>query len=122
MAEKLAEKVSLIKPGPGTATVPPQEKEQTEKEAFVEETKSRMDEWSAELDELKAKAERAEGDLKYRYQEEIDMLREKQKIAQEKLAELQRATDTSWTDFKEGISSALMDIRKAMEDAKAKLK
>ncbi|MGC9516026.1 hypothetical protein [Methanocrinis sp.] len=95
---------------------------QTEKESFVEETKSKMDEWSAELDELKAEAERAEGEIKYRYQEEIEMLQDKQKTAQEKLAELQRATDTSWTEFKEGMSAALIDIRKAMEDAKSKLK
>lgn len=97
-------------------------KKQTEKEAFIGETKAKMDEWAAELDRMKSKAERAEGDIKYRYHEEIEMLQDKQKTAQEKLAELQRATDTSWTDFKERMSSALMDIRKAMEDAKAKLK
>ncbi|HPJ29853.1 MAG TPA: hypothetical protein PLZ42_00500 [Methanothrix sp.] len=97
-------------------------KKEMEKEAFIQETKTEMDEWSTELDKLKSKAERAEGEIRYRYREEIEMLQDKQKTAQEKLAELQRATGTSWTDFKEGMSSAMIDIRRAMEEAKAKLK
>ncbi|HII07687.1 MAG TPA: coiled coil domain-containing protein [Methanotrichaceae archaeon] len=98
------------------------EKGQVEKESFIEETKAKMDEWSAELDKLKSKAERAEGDVKYRYKEQIEMLQDKQKIAQETLAELQKVSDESWTDFKEGMHSTLTDIKKAMEDAKSKLK
>lgn len=70
------------------------------KKAYEEKLQAQLDEWNAEIEKLKAKADKAEADAKIEYYEQIEKLREQQQEAQAKLNELRRAGEDAWEDLK----------------------
>lgn len=46
----------------------------SEKDAYVEKMKAKLDEWNAEIDKLQAKAKQAEADAEIQYNDEISAL------------------------------------------------
>ena len=47
----------------------------SERDAYVEKMKAKLDEWNAEIDRLEAKARGAEADARLRYNKQIESLR-----------------------------------------------
>lgn len=92
------------------------------KQAYEEKLKSQLDEWSAEIDLFKAKAEKADAATKVKYYETIDNLLSKKTIAAQKLHELQNTSDDAWTDLKEGLDSAWKDLGTAVKSAFSRFK
>jgi chromosome segregation ATPase len=90
------------------------------RDAFVQKLKAQLDEGNAEIDKLEAKAGRAEADVKIRYQEEIEKLRQQQQSAQAKLEELQQANEDAWEDLKDGVVGAWDSLKGAFEKAKSR--
>ncbi len=76
------------------------------KQAYEKKVQAQLDEWSAEMDKLKAKAEQADADAKLKLNDEIDEIQAKRKVAEEKLQELKSASDDAWDDVKRGIDAA----------------
>lgn len=87
------------------------------KEAYEKKLQSRLDEWSAEIDKLKAKADAAEADAQLEYYKEIEELREMQETARSKLTELKEAGDDAWEDLKAGLDSAWDSMSRAIKSA-----
>jgi len=81
-----------------------------EKKAYQEKKQAQLHEWDAKIEVLKAKAEKAEAGLKITYQEQIQKLQEKKKVAQEKLHELMGAGEETWGEVKVAVEEIWDDI------------
>ena len=84
------------------------------KEAYAQELQTQLDEFSAEIDRLKARADKAEEPW---HRQQVEMLQEKHRQAKAKLGELREAGDDAWDDVKEGITNALDAVGKAVKSA-----
>jgi hypothetical protein len=87
------------------------------KEAYEKKLQAQLDEWGAEIDLLKAKADKAEADAQLDYYKQIEELRSIQQAAGEKLAKLKEASDDAWEDLKAGIESAWDSLANALTSA-----
>lgn len=92
------------------------------KKAYEQKLQSKLDEWSAQVDILKAKADSAEADAKLEYQKQIDDLRAKQDSARDKLDELKEAGEDAWQDLKAGIESAWDSLGSSVDSAMSRFK
>lgn len=90
------------------------------KQAYVEKVQARLNEWDAEIEKLKARADKAEADAKIAYLEQIETLREEQREAQSKLDDLRAAGDDAWEDMKAGVQNAWASLEKAAKDASSR--
>jgi len=86
----------------------------SEKEAYVRELQTQLDEFTAEIDRLKARADKAEEPW---HQQQVEMLQEKHRQAKVKFGELRDAGDDAWEDMKEGVVSAWDAVGKAVKSA-----
>lgn len=92
------------------------------KEAYEQKLQAQLDEWSAEIDKLKARADDAEADAQLEYYKQIEELRSMQEAASNKLAELKDAGDDAWEDLKAGVDSARDSLGNALNSASARFK
>lgn len=87
------------------------------KEAYEKKLQSQLDEWAADIDKLKAKADSAEGDAQLEYYKEIEELRSMQAAANKKLGELKDAGDDAWEDLKAGMDNAWNSLSSSIKSA-----
>ena len=87
------------------------------RDAYVAKMKAVLDEWSAELSKLEARAASAEADAKLRFQKQIEALREQREEARAKLRELESASDAAWRDMQRGAEAAWSSMNQAWRDA-----
>jgi hypothetical protein len=87
------------------------------KEAYEKKLQGQLDEWGAEIDKLKAKADSAEADTQLSYYKQIEELRSMQDAARKKLDELKDASDDAWEDLKVGIDSAWDSLSRSVKSA-----
>lgn len=87
------------------------------KEAYEKKLQAQLDEWGAEIDKLKAKADQAEADAHIEYQKQIEELQSMQATASEKLAELKASGDDAWEDLKAGAENAWSSLGDALKSA-----
>lgn len=92
------------------------------KEAYEKKLQSQLDEWNAEIDKLKAKANKAEADAQLEYYKEIEELRSMQQAANSKLVELKGSSDDAWEDLKAGADSAWDSLGRAIKSAASRFK
>jgi len=92
------------------------------KDAYEQKLQAQLDEWGAEIDKLKAKADNAEADVQLEYYKKIEELRSMQESATNKLAELRDAGDGAWEDLKAGIDSAWDSLGNALKSAASRFK
>lgn len=92
------------------------------KDAYEKKLKAQLDEWGAEIDKLKAKADGAEAEAQLEYYKHVEKLRSMQMAAHEKLSELQKASDDAWEDLKAGIENARDSLGGAVKSAASKFK
>ncbi|PTQ91512.1 hypothetical protein C8R30_13118 [Nitrosomonas nitrosa] len=92
------------------------------KDAYVKKLEAQLDEWNAEIDLLKAKADKASADAQIEYAKEIDELRSMRDAASSKLSEIKNAADDAWEDLKEGTESAWNSLSQAVKSATSKFK
>jgi uncharacterized phage infection (PIP) family protein YhgE len=94
----------------------------SKKEIYQKKLQAQLDEWSAEVDKLKAKADLAQDDAQLDYHKEIEKLRAMQETGSSKLAELKDASDEAWEDLKVGMDSARNSIGNALKSANSRFK
>lgn len=92
------------------------------KEAYEKKLQAQLDEWSADIDKLKAKADSAEADVQLEYYKQIEELRSMQETAVDKLIELKDASDDAWEDLKAGIESAWDSLGNVLKSAASRFK
>lgn len=92
------------------------------KEAYQEKLEAQLREWTARLDQLKAKADLAEADAKIEYHRQIDGARSKIETAQTRLRELKSSSGEAWESLKDGIERAWADLKTAVEGAASAFK
>ncbi|MCK5779202.1 MAG: coiled coil domain-containing protein [Rhodospirillales bacterium] len=90
------------------------------KQAYQQKVQAQLDEWSAEIDKLRAKADKADADAQIALNREIDDLRDKKNQAREKLDELSDASEGAWEDLKTGIESASNQLGQALRSAQSR--
>jgi len=96
--------------------------EKSQKDKYVEKLHTKLDEWNAEIDKLKVKADKAEADSRIEYQKQIKNLQQKRQEAEKKLADLRSAGKDAWEDLKSGVQQAWDSMEEAVKSARSKFK
>ncbi len=94
----------------------------SKKEAFEKQFEAQLKEWKAEVDVLRAKADKADAEMRIKYHEQIDELQEKKKEIRSQLSSLKNAGEESWQDLKKGLEEASASLSKAFSSIKTKFK
>ncbi len=84
---------------------------------YVEKMKAKIDEWNADLAKLEARSREAEADMRLKYDQQIQELREQRQKTEERLKELQRAGEESWEQMRDGMESAWDEMNRAFREA-----
>jgi len=92
------------------------------KKAYEQKLAAQLDEWGSEIDNLKAKADKAEADAQIEYYKQIAELRAKHESIQKKLKEFKEAGEGAWKDLKTGIDLAWNSLGAAVQSANARFK
>lgn len=85
-----------------------------QQEAYQEKIEAQLKEWSAQIDGLKAKAQKAEADAKLKYYDAIEDLRIKENAVRQKLTGLKDAGGDAWENLKAGVEAAVQSLREAL--------
>jgi hypothetical protein len=93
-----------------------------QRKAYIEKLEAQLQEWNAQINLFKAKANKAKAEAKIDYYKTIDTLERKQEAARAKLKDLKIAGDEAWEDVKKGAEKAWADIRTAYKDAASRFK
>jgi uncharacterized coiled-coil DUF342 family protein len=92
------------------------------KEDYVQKLHAKIDEWNADIDRLKAKADQVEVDAKIEYQEQIQTLKSKRDEIETKISELSRSGEKAWEDLKAGVDLAWEAMNEAIKSAASRLR
>lgn len=88
-----------------------------DKKAYEKKQQAQLDEWAAEIDKLKAKAERADAEARIKISEELKDVEAMRKKAEDKFSELQSSSDDAWKDVKQGFDEASRSLASSLESA-----
>mgnify|MGYP000314631334 CR=1 FL=1 len=92
------------------------------RDAYIEKMKARIDEWNADIAKLEARARQAEADMKIKYEEQLETMRQQREHAREKMHEIQHASEEAWESLRHGMESAWDSMTKAFRDAADRFK
>jgi nucleotide-binding universal stress UspA family protein len=92
----------------------PEEKSE-KKKAYQEKIETQLKEWGARIEELKAKAEMSRTELKVKYQKQIEDLRVKQEVVQQKLRQLKESGAETWEGLRTGIEKSLGELKGSLD-------
>lgn len=92
------------------------------RKAYEEKVDAQLEEWSAQIALLKAKADKAKAEAKIEYFNTIEALQRKHDEASTKLHQLKTAGDDAWDDIKTGAEKAWDDVKTAFHEAVSKFK
>jgi len=92
------------------------------RQAYEEKLDAQLEEWSAQIALLKARAEKAKAGAKIEYHNTIEVLQQRQEEARTKLHELKTAGDEAWEDLKTGAEKVWAEIKTAFHSAASKFK
>ncbi|MBM2834667.1 MAG: hypothetical protein HW406_1828 [Candidatus Brocadiaceae bacterium] len=81
------------------------------KDAYKQKMKKQLQESKAQIDLLAAKAENAGADVKLKYAQELDKLRDKQRMASEKLKAVEEASGDAWEKVKDTTDKVVDDLK-----------
>ncbi|MBN2223889.1 MAG: hypothetical protein JW765_04355 [Deltaproteobacteria bacterium] len=88
-----------------------------QKDQYIQDFQTKVDEYQVKIDELKTKAETASGAVKDELNQKIDMLTAKQEEAKGKIEEIKAAGADTWDNVKAGADQFLADIEALYNDA-----
>ena len=91
-----------------------------DKQAYQKKIEARLEEWSAEIDRLKAKATDLEADAQLEYNQRIADLKTLRDDAEGRLKELRESGDDAWHDLKGGVDEAWTQLEEAFLKAKSR--
>ena len=89
----------------------------TEKEIYEKKLQAKLNEWQAEIDKMKAKADQANAESQAQYQEHLRDLRNHRDAVHAKLKDVQQARGEAWDDVRKGADAAWDSMSHAMQSA-----
>lgn len=92
------------------------------KEAYEKKIEAQLDQWRAEIEELKTRADKAEAEARVEYYQDIEKLQSMQEALRQKLYDFRNAGDDAWKDIKGGIDSAIDTFGDALKSAASRFK
>jgi predicted ATP-binding protein involved in virulence len=92
------------------------------RKAYVEKFDAQLKEWSAEIAQFKAKADKAQAEAKIEYYKTIRVLQYMRDQAEIKLDKLKTASDDAWEDLMVGTEKAWAEIKTSFQDAASRFK
>ncbi len=92
------------------------------KDAYKQKMTAQLKEWGAQIDLLEAKLENTGADMKVRHAEELHELRAKQRVASEKMQELEKATGEAWEQVRETTDKIWEDIKTGLADTHSRFR
>jgi hypothetical protein len=92
------------------------------KEAYEKKQQAQLNEWGAQIQKLKAKADVAGADAQVDFYKQIEELRSIQDVANHKLTEIKNTGDEAWEDLKAGMESARGSFGNALKIAVSRFK
>ena len=90
------------------------------KEEYQRALAAQMRELDAKVDELKAKAARANDTIKAEFARDMDALDRQKDVLAEKMDAVKSSSASAWNDVKAGANSAMDSVRQTYERAKAR--
>ena len=90
--------------------------------AYKQKMAAQLKEWGAQINLLETKLENVGADMKVKRAEELHELRAKQRVASEKMKELEKAGGEAWEQVKETADKIWEDLKTGMADAHSKFK
>ncbi|MEK6658240.1 MAG: coiled coil domain-containing protein [Campylobacterota bacterium] len=87
------------------------------RETYEAKLQAQLDEWAADINILKAKADKAKVDVQQEYNKQIEHLQLMHVSATAKLAEFKEASEEAWHDLKAGVESAWELLENALKSA-----
>ncbi len=93
-----------------------------DKSAYKQKIQSQINQWNAEIDKLKAKADSASADAQLEYNQQIREIRDRQGAVEQKLNELEEAGEGAWEDIKTGLNEAMDALDDSLKSASAHFK
>ena len=79
--------------------------------AYKQKMKKQLQESKAQIDLLAAKAENAEAGVKLKYSQELDKLRDKHRMATEKIKALEETGGDGWEKIKDTTDKIVDDLK-----------
>jgi uncharacterized coiled-coil DUF342 family protein len=89
----------------------------TERSSYIQKLHEQLDAWDAELQKMRAEAEKASADASKQYHEQIASLRAQQDQLKQRLEDMRRAGEESWTDYLQRTEAAWKDMAEGMQRA-----
>ena len=90
------------------------------RDAYQQKLQAQLDEWSADIDKLKAKTNKASAQAQIEHKEQIADLQSKREDAVKKMQQLQQAGEDSWEEMRSGLEAAWNDLAVAVKSARSK--
>lgn len=94
----------------------------SKREAYEKKFDAQLNEWSAQIALLRAKADNAKADANMDYHKTIEALQRKRDEAAAKLHDLKAAGDDAWEDVKKGAERAWDEVKSAYHEALSNFK
>lgn len=94
----------------------------SERDAYVDKMKAKLDEWNAEINRLSAKGEGVQADAKLEYDRQIEVIKKQRDEARQQLNKLQAASDSAWKDLCKGADAAWENMTNALKEAASRFK
>ena len=90
--------------------------------AYKQKMAAQLKEWGAQINLLETKLENVGADMKVKRAEELHELRAKQRVASEKMKELEKAGGEAWEQVKETADKIWEDLKTGVAAAHSKFK
>ena len=94
----------------------------SKRDEYVATMKRQLDEWSAEMDALEAKAQEAQEAAKLKYEEQLSALHTQRLAGEKKLEAVQTATEDSWERLKAETDNVWEAFKDSVQAFKAHFK
>jgi hypothetical protein len=92
-----------------------------QKEEYARKLSEMLDDLNERIDDLKERAEAAGAQAKKEYAPQLQELQRKRDEVSRRLERVRQATPGAWEEIKQGVSSAVEDLQKALERAGSRL-
>lgn len=89
---------------------------------YVEKVEEQLQEWKTDIDKLKAKAEKAEAQVRTEYHKKLDTIQEKRAAAETNLKQLKEASEESWEDLIKGYEEIRNDLTESIASVQSSFK
>lgn len=92
------------------------------REKYIGKMHKMIDEIDNKINELEVKLRMTANDAKVKYEPEINSLKEKRKMVEEKIKHLKTAGEGAWMELKAGLENSAKDLQKTFKTAASKFK